>query len=264
MASDKKRISAAKVAFYELVEQNAAWQKWIEGAVEFEAIFKGNIPWQNLNGEQKEFVGKRLKVTPPDYQLLANSFYVTLVAGFEEYLRAVIREFVDVLNGSKKKASEVSAAILKCHVREAAGLLRRVDSPPDYMSINAEDLCRSIGSCTSDSELIQFSVQALAHIDSPIKLDNFLERMSDLGVRMSWDILGACPEIKSALGLAGKVGNREVANTAQEEIQRIARFRNRIAHTGGHAADVSPQIINEDANILRALCSRLDGLIYDS
>ena len=262
MASDKKRTSAAKVAFHNLVEQNAAWQKWIEGAVEFEAVLKGNIPWQSLSGEQKDLVGKRMKVTPPDYQLLANSFYVTLVAGFEEYLRAVIREFVSLLNASKKRASEVSASILKCHIREAAGLLRRVDSPPDYISINAEDLCKSIGSCASDSELIQFNVQALAHIDSPIKLDNFLDRMSDLGVRMDWDILGACPEIKHALGLPEKVGNREVANTAQEEIQRIARFRNRIAHTGGHAADVSPQIINGDANILKALCNKVDGLIY--
>ncbi|MDF2395769.1 hypothetical protein GWQ44_09495 [Pseudomonas sp. 3MA1] len=259
----KKRTSAAKVAFDSLVEQNFAWQSWIEGAIEFESVLRNNIPWQQLGREQKAIVNKRMGVASPDHQLLANSFYVTLVAGFEEYLRAAIREFVVSLNASGKKAAEVGSSVLKCHIKEAAGLLRRVDSPPDYISINPEDLCRSIGSCVPDSSRLQLNVEALAYIESPIKLENFLSRMTDLGVRMTWDKLGACPEVKVALGLPVGVGNREVANTAQEELQRIARYRNRIAHTGGHAADISPQIISGDAKILRALCGKVDELINE-
>jgi hypothetical protein len=263
MASNKKRTSAAKVAFDSLVEQNSAWQAWIEGAIEFESVLKNNIPWQQLEREQREIVSKRMGAVSPDHQLLANSFYVTLVAGFEEYLRAAIREFVVSLNASGKKAAEVNLSVLKCHIKEAAGLLRRIDSPPDYMSINSDDLCRSIGSCVTDSSHLQLNVEALAHIESPIKLENFLTRMSDLGVKMTWDKLGVSPEVKVALSLPAGVGTREVANTAQEELQRIARFRNRIAHTGGHAADVSPQIISADAKILRALCGKVDKLINE-
>ncbi|KAE9647883.1 hypothetical protein EJA70_04170 [Pseudomonas sp. PB103] len=263
MASDKKRSSAAKVAFDSLVEQNSAWQAWIEGAIEFEAVLRNNIPWQQLERGQKEIVSKRMGAVSPDHQLLANSFYVTLVAGFEEYLRAAIREFVVSLNASGKKPADVGSAVLKCHTKEAAGLLRRVDSPPDYMSINFEDLCRSIGSCVPDSSRLHLSVEALAHIESPIKLENFLARMSDLGVVMNWDKLGSCPKVKVALGLQEKVGTRDVANTVQEELLRIARFRNRIAHTGGHAADVSPQIISADAKILSSLCGKVDELINE-
>lgn len=261
MAEKKKRNSAAKIAFEALVEQNYAWRAWIEGAVEFEAILRSCIPWENLDRRHKEAVGKRMGISSPDQQLLANSFYVTLVAGFEEYLRAVIREQVMILNESGKSAAQVSATMLRCHMREAAGLLKRIDSPPDYMAISAEDLCVSIGSCSVGSSRLHFSVEALSNIDSPIKLDSFMARMSDLGVRVSWDILGGCEELKKALGLPDKTGNRDVANTAQEEILRIARFRNRIAHTGGHAADVSLQIIQQDSAILKAFCKKVDEVI---
>ncbi|MGY3257045.1 HEPN domain-containing protein [Pseudomonas chlororaphis] len=262
MAVEGKKISAAKVAYETLLEQNAEWQCWIAGAVEFESALKPHVPWNDLDGWQRQVVGKRLAITAPDPQLLANSFYVTMVAGFEEYLRTVIREVVFSLNAARKKASEVSAAMVKCHVKEAAGLLKRVDSPPDYISINVEDLCRSIGSCVPGSTLVEFSVEALAHIESPIKMDNFFTRMTELGFAMSWDVLGGGTELKEALSLPNKTGSRDVGKVAKSEVERVARYRNRIAHTGGHAADVSPQVMTEDAEILRALCSGVDAIVY--
>jgi len=262
MSGDNRKLSPAKVAYESLLELNAEWQAWIIGASEFENAIKPHMPWEKLGNWHKQVISQRLATSQPDTQLLVNSFYVTMVAGFEEYLRALIREVVSALNSSGKKASDVNPSIVKSHIKEAAGLLRRIDSPPDYMAINADDLCRSIGSCVAGSNRLEFSVDALAYIESPIKMDNFFGRLSDFGISIGWDVLGGSAQLKDALKMSGGIGSRDVGKAAKTEIERVARFRNRIAHTGGHAADVSAQVIAQDSEFLKALCWSVDSVAY--
>lgn len=262
MAKAQQPITlASKSAFDSLVELNDSWLTWIAGAIEFESILVDRIPWEHLDREQKAKVSRRLSTSSPEGQLLINSFYVTLVAGFEEYLRSVIRDVVSEVNRSKIKASNMSALTLSCQMRESARLLRKIDSPPDYLSINAEDLCRSLGTCVSSSSVVELSVEALSDIESPIKMDNFFQRMSHLGIKMSWDVMGGRQKIKEVLTFPGTAGARGVGEAAQKEILRITRYRNRIAHTGGNAADVSATVMKEDADLLRTLGSEINAII---
>lgn len=252
--------SASKTAFDSLLDLNKSWFNWVEGAVAFQSIVSNHIHWEHMSKEHVATIGKRLGTSAPESQLLINSFYVTLVAGFEEYLRGVIREVVSAVNRSKFKASDIDGAILACQIREAARLLKRMDSPPDYLTVNAEDLCRSLGTCVPASKVVELSVEAFADIESPIKMDNFFGRMTSLGISMTWDVFGEKKKVKEALSFQATAGAREVGSAARKEILRITRFRNRIAHTGGNAADVSPSVMSVDADLLKAISDEIDKL----
>lgn len=86
------KISPAKTSLDALLESNAQWFDWIEAAGKFESLLKDKIPWDQLADSARGLVQSRLKSMAPARQILLNSFYLTMISGFEEYLRGKIRE----------------------------------------------------------------------------------------------------------------------------------------------------------------------------
>jgi len=156
------------------------------------------------------------------------------------------------MSGGGIQFDDVNEALLRLHIKESAKLLRKIDSPPDYIAYNEMDLCRRLGTCVPGSKQIELNGDAFAEIDGLLKLENFLERAALLGKRINWDELGKNSLVKKAMGME-KDGTRAVANALVHELEDIARFRNRIAHTGGNAADVTSQIISDHTTLLSAL-----------
>ncbi|CAH2917365.1 MAG: hypothetical protein CPSOU_3029 [uncultured Paraburkholderia sp.] len=176
-----KRASASKVTFDSLIEAGVAWLAWIDGASRFEAILKTRIPSESLDAKEKTVIQGRLGTTSPESQLLLNSFYVTMVAGFEEFLRSAIRDLTNEISRQGLRYDEVDSAIIRMNIRESAKLLRRMDSPPDYLAFNEVDLCRGIGTCIPGSGKVELNPGALAEVDGLIKLENFMQRVCHAG-----------------------------------------------------------------------------------
>jgi hypothetical protein len=209
-----------------------------------------------LQGDEIKVVQGRISTAAPEMQLLLNSFYVTLVAGFEEFLRAFIRELAGQIADGKPKFVEISDVLRRTNIRESARLLRRMDDPPDYFQFNEDDLCRGIGSCVPGSKAIELNPHALSEVESLIKMKNFIDRVSVLGMKIGWDELAKQPEVKSAMKMS-KESTREVAKSIESRLKLIARYRNRIAHTGGHAADITLEILRDDSDVLAALAEAI-------
>lgn len=257
----KVKISAAKVAFDELWQSTQDWLSWVSGAQSFKVVMSQKIPWDNLSKGEREAVGRQLKEQQPNSQLLINSLYITLAAGFEDYLRGCLREVTTEINKSKKPTSQISPEILKLTMRETAKLLRRVDSPPDYINYNADELCKNIGSCSINSAAFLISEEAMAEIESPLKVENFLDRLNSLKEKKyDWDWLASSNEIKIALNLEGQ-GERTVAKQLKIEITKIVKYRNRIAHTGGTAADVTEQVLREHGELLNRVAEKTNSAV---
>lgn len=256
----QKRPSPSKTSFDVLLGSNAEWFEWIEAAGKFESLLKDKIPWDQLDGPAKAFVTQRFKSTAPARQTLLNSLYLTMVSGFEEYLRATIREVTRQVSSEKPKYEDLETAVLKMHVRESARLLRRIDSPPDYLTLNVEDLCRGLGSCVPGSSAVNLNPEAFADVESLIKLDSFIERMVILGKDISFDVLGKEPSLMGALKLS-KGNARHVSKALSSELETMKRYRNRIAHTGGNAADVTTELVTDHRTLLQALASAIDAAI---
>lgn len=262
-AAVRRRTSAAKVSFDVLLESNSAWFEWIDGAVQFENLLRDKLPWEQLDGPAKAFAGKRLKATAPAQQLLLNSFYLTMAAGFEDFLRSTIRETTRRVASERPKYEDLEVATRNMHIRESARLLRRMDSPPDYLAVNIDDLCRGLGSCVPGSTAVHLNPEAFSDVDGLIRLESFLERLTALGKPMDWEKLANQQLVKVAIGLPkGKSG--QVAKALQSELRTISRFRNRIAHIGGSAADVTLEVLRDHRNLLKELTTAIEVAVQGS
>jgi hypothetical protein len=255
-----KRPSTSKTSFDVLLTANAEWFEWIESAARFESLLKDKIPWERLDGSAKTFVQKRFKSTAPARQIFLNSFYLTMVSGFEEYLRMTISEVTRKVAFKKPRYADLSDAIRKMHVRESARLLKQLDSPPDYFSFSIDDLCRGLGSCVPESDAVLLSPEAFSEVKGLIKLDSFIERLGVLGISISWDKLCVEKNLKLALKLQNEKP-RQVSKALKDELEKMARYRNRIAHTGGTAADVTTEIVIGHRVLLQALASAIEETI---
>ena len=249
--------SAAKVAFETVVEEGALWFVWISDATKFEAMMKSKIPWADLTAAEKVMVQQRLKAPAPSVQMMVNSFYITMVAGFEEYLRGAIRELADVISHSKPAFDKMNEKLRRTNIRETARLLKRMDSPPDYLKFDESDLCRQLGTCVPGSAAVKLNGIALAEMDGLLKLTSFMERFEMMGKPITWDDLGRQQAVKVALRMEAQKP-RAVGGQLEIELATIARYRNRIAHTGGHAADVTLQLADEHRAVLSAVATAID------
>lgn len=270
------RSSAAKSEFDALLASNEIWLSWIEGASAFQSLVSKYIRWEALAGQDEINIKARLRISKPDNRLLLNSYYVTMVAGFEAYLKASLRELAQVRNLAKMKDYEsMGRKLVHMNIRETAKLLKRLDSPPDYLNCNERDLCLSIGSSVPKSVSVILNEDSFAEIESPIKLDSFLERIAVFGYELTWKDLAKVQSIKDAVtppvpapapaahGGAAKSGTTKALGTGAvetlliESFVAISKCRNRIAHLGGTAADVSGQVFVTHRKILSAVADEI-------
>lgn len=246
------RPSPALVSFESALECGEAWLSWIDEADTFRAILKDKIPWAELDAASRAAVQARLKSPTPASQLLLNSMYLTMASAFEEFLRSVILEHTASLTSRKLKYEDVKVELRNLHLRETARLLRRLDSPPEYLTLSVEDLCSAIGSCVPGTPAVLLCDQALGDVDGLIKLESFFERMKAIGKPMSFDSISRDANVTNALKLAGS-STRIVAKSLARCVEAVSKNRNRIAHMGSSAADVNRALIEEHRQVLKAV-----------
>lgn len=256
-----KKSSAAKISLDALLESNAQWFDWIEGAGQFENLLKDKLPWAQLDTGARGFVKSRLESTAPARQILLNSFYLTMVSGFEEYLRGKIREATEGYSNANKKYDEVNQNVRMTHVRASARLLRRIDDPPDYLTLNVDELCRGLGSCVPGSDRVLLNPDAFADVESLVLLENFVERVRIFGFDVTFDVLGKDAAIREALKFSARGGAREVGKALRKELMELRRNRNRIAHAGGSAAEVTTELLAFHRSLVQAVANAIDQIV---
>lgn len=259
MAGVTPRASAALINFESVLETGEAWLKWIDDTEGFKSIIAPNIPWGQLDSKQKGDVQRRLKEVQPSSQLLLNSLYLTMASSFEEFLRSTVQQTAADLFGGRKKYEDLSEDTRNLHLRESAKLLRRLDSMPEYMKVTTVELCSAIGSCVPGSDAVQVCVEVLGNVDGLIRLSSFFERMAVMGKQISFDTLGKSGDIAGALKIPTSKP-RDVGKSLESCVSLISKNRNRIAHTGGTASDVSRALISEHREVLKAVAKVVSAL----
>lgn len=260
MKPSAKIHSSAKIAFEAMLEAGAKWFDWISDSIGFQAMVKDKLRWEDMSSGEVASVQRRLTSSTPEMQVMINSFYITMIAGFEEYLRGVIREVAYAVTQSTSEFEKINAKLRRLNVRESARLLNRIDSPPDYLKLDEVELCRQLGSWIPGSKSCTLNGDALAEIGALLKLENFIDRMDLLGRKVDADYLGSQQSIKDALHMP-KAKPREAGKELLEVLETISKYRNRIAHTGGHAADVTQEIAKDHRALLNALANAIDSAI---
>lgn len=254
------RATAEKLSFDALADAGTSWLEWVKSSQKFEHVLRGKLPWDQMTEPEKRVVKAKLDDALPELQLLLNSIYITLAAGFEEYVRSSIKKAASRITRSKKTSDKIDSALLRLNIRESARLLKRIDSPPEYLNYDANELCRILGTCGPGSSPVEMNCEAIADIDGLIRLDTALTRLSHLGVKITWDSLGQAPAIKSALKTP-KANTRDSAKSLAAMLSEVSKFRNRIAHMGGNASDVTEDLLIFHSQVLKSVVATIDGHI---
>lgn len=251
------RPSAEKLSFDALADAGTSWLEWVKSSQKFEQVLRGKLPWDQMSEEEKRLVQAKLNDALPELQLLLNSIYITLAAGFEEYVRSAVKKAALKITGSKKTSDQLDGALLRMNIRESARLLKRIDAPPDYINYDAGELCRILGTCGPNSSAVEMNCEAIADIDGLIRLDAALTRLSHLGVKITWDTLGQTVAIKSALKTP-KANNRDSGKSLAAMLNEVSKLRNRIAHMGGNASDVTEDLLIFHSQVLKSVVATID------
>lgn len=255
----KAAASSAVGAFNVLADMSSGWLYHVRAAARFQTVLAKWIPWTDLSAEEKSAVQEGLSATQPEQQLLINALYVTLVAGFEEFLRSLVRRLGNQITDTKSKYEDLEQEVMRLHIRESAKLLRKIDSPPDYITFDSAEVCRRLGTCSPGGGHVELNADALADVESLIKLKTFFERTEPFGCKIDFDVLGRNDQIQKVLRMP-RNAVRETAKLLSKTMDDVARMRNRIAHTGGNASDVTEDILRNHTELLKAIAAVLDPL----
>jgi hypothetical protein len=251
----------AKALLDDVLDLNSRWFSWIDTITAFEKALKSKIPWEQLDDHSRKGVEAHLRTGIPSMQPLINSMYLTMVSGFEEYLRDTIKEATKFYSSSRQKYDDLDPAVRKTHVRESARLLLRIDSPPDHFQVDMDDLCRGLGSCTPGSNNVLLNSDAFADVDSLIVLETFGERLGAFGINVSLDVLGKSRGVRAALRTSMQAGARETAKTLGKELSIMRRYRNKIAHAGGSASEVSMDVLGTHRELIKAVGEAINDVV---
>jgi hypothetical protein len=81
------------------------------------------------------------------------------------------------------------------------------------------------------------------------------------GLDVTFDVLGKDPTIRDALKLPSRTGAREVGKALHKELTVMRRNRNRIAHTGGNAADVTTELLAAHRALVQAMAGTINQIV---
>ena len=253
--------SPAKLSLDALLDSHASWFRWIAGAKDFEKSVKSCVHWDALDARSTAVVMERLKTPTPNQQTLLNSFYVTMVSGFEQFLRGKINEIAAAHWKLISNCAELDENVRTIYLRESGRLLARIDSPPAHLALSRDDLCRGLGSFVAPSSPVALEPAVFSNVDSLLLLDNFFSRVNTLGVSINLDKLGREASIRKALLLDEKAGARQVANALASELKIIRNHRNRIAHAGGEASEVSEETFRTHLSLIQSIADVIHRIV---
>lgn len=204
--------------------------------------------------EMKKF----LEIGDYPEQQHCNSYFVSLVAGFEEFLRKTLETAVKVRARTAKDFDELGTSVHDLHMKATGFLLTLKSNPPQQLrSLDFFQVCRNIGTCFPGTTSFTLNPEAISIQSSLLDLESFMDVLNKFQYKISWDILGADVEVKKCMGVKG---TRDSAKSLKQSLTKMVRQRNRVAHTGS-SSDITPGVLEEYLASLVALARAITGCL---
>lgn len=246
--------STALLVFEDHLARIQTGIRFVEVALSAKKSANRAIDWRadaHAVGAVRTFIG--VEAYPED--LLCNANYLSSVAAFEEFLRQTLDTAILASVAKLRSFDDMDPGLQDMHMKATGRLLARRANPPQQLSgLDYFELCRRIGTCLPGSTTFEFNSQALCLLDDALSVDQYLETLRKFGYSASWDTLGAKEELRACFGTTG---TRETRKALERFLADMVRQRNRIAHTGTSASEVSSEVLLEHLRVLGATARAL-------
>lgn len=175
-------------------------------------------------------------------QQYCNANFISLVAGFEEFLRQTLESAVTAKARAVKSFDDLGTPAHDLHMKATGLLLTQKANPPQQLrSVDFFQICRNIGTCIPGAKAFTLNPEALSIQSNLLDLEGFMETLKKFGYNINWDRLGADAELKKCMGLKR---TRDAANLLKQYLAEMVRQRNRVAHTGS-SSDITPAVLED-------------------
>ncbi|MFN8343066.1 MAG: HEPN domain-containing protein [Cyclobacteriaceae bacterium] len=218
------------------------------------------VNWNGIEQDQKQLVSDfyKLKATPS--RSLFNSIYLSAVASFESYLTHTIEVVIENLNNKCKTFEQLPGVFINKHIELTGKILSTVHSPPAHINVDYYKLGKTLGTVTPKSEKIELNTEIAGFIRQLLELDGFISFISHCDIKIDFDTICNDATMKSTFGVTK---TRDAANELKAFLEQTKKMRNRIAHTGQNASDMTSDSVRSMINKLRVISKRLNALIIE-
>lgn len=228
--------------------------EFVSKSVEVQKVLPHIISWPQAWAEAKTAAQDFMKLKLGFEQTLYNSCYLSMVAGYEEFVRQIIAVIVENYTDECEGFDNIPIEISQLHLVSSARLLTRFHNPPQQLpKLNFWDVARKLGTWVPAALNVEANCEAVSLGVDLLSLTAVSDICIRFGVKIGPDNLGTVPALQTVLSIPG-------ARNAGKEVDRflaeMAKRRNRIAHTGS-SADVTRQLFEEHLVLVRELAKAI-------
>jgi hypothetical protein len=192
-------------------------------------------------------------------ELLCNSCYLSSVAAFEEFLRATLDSAIRASVSAMTSFDDMGRELHAAHMKATGRLLARCSDPPQQAAgVNFFEVCRRLGTCMPGSKKFEINSEALWILNDSLSFGASLEMLVQFRYVVTWDLICANRDVQARVHATG---TREAAKALRDYLEDMTRQRNRIAHTGTTASEVTVTTLREHLALLLAVSKVLTGAL---
>lgn len=199
-----------------------------------------------------------LKLNPPQNVVICNSLFVVLHATFESFVRQLIEEAARILDAKAQKRSQMDERIIKNQMAHGGRILSSVYQPNDYLTIDFNDLCKTIGTMHSDSEKVKLDPVIFSFNAGSMSVENISRLFDRIQVSINWDDFGKDTIL---IQLLDTNGTRDVTKEVKDFVESMVKDRNVIAHTEPIVTRIDSALLEKRNQFIVAFLKRLTGIL---
>lgn len=168
--------------------------------------------------------------------IVFQALYVIVHASLEQFIRESIENIIRTINDSHIHFDDIKDSLKQENTYRTGLLLSSIKKPKDHYSIDFNAASKCIGSCHNGSQSFDLYPKAFSlnfGTISALSIEKLFERV---GIKIDWDYFGRSINLKK---LFKATKSRSCSKEVKHMLNEMVSNRNRIAHSGGDAADVS-------------------------
>lgn len=216
------------------------------------------INWGIMNGEQKAFTNSVFSKRPNTDRTLNNSLFISAVASFESFLTQTIESSIQILNDNFKRYDSYVDVFLNRQIQFSGKMLSSIYEPPHHINIDFHKLCRNIGTIYPDSTTLTLNPEIAVYFRNILDLESFSKFFLDLDIKIDLEEIAKQPEVQKEFE---SKTFKDTFKQLEVFLRETIRLRNRIAHTGQSASDITREKLASLISKLNCIAEAINTIL---
>lgn len=249
-----EELQVALVPLRTQLDETVDVLKYLSVSIRMRAALGKALHWQIIDDPTRNLASDFMSFRSINTNVIYNGLYTAAMAAFEDFLRNILKAAVRIKVEQAESFKDIGEKAINRHFRDSGRILIRVHDQPEYLHVDLYEIARRLGTCNLESNNFELNDDALTNIPKLTQLTEFIKCLTDFGFNINIDRIAAFKDVKQALNVSG---TRGASKQLTKALDVAVKNRNRIAHTGSVAADVTQQSLEALVTLLRSIADSI-------